>query len=48
MNRSIAIVGAATSIGIGPYDSDEPKQLDRAPGVLPDLGLVCSLDRRAA
>ena len=48
MNRSIAIAGAPTSIAIGPYDSGEPRQLDRAPGVLRDLGLVCSLDGRAA
>lgn len=40
MNRSIAIVGAPTSIGIRTYDSGEPRQLDRAPGVLRDLGLV--------
>jgi len=48
MNRSIAIVGAPTSIGIRPYDSGEPRQLDRAPGVLRDLGLACSLDGRTA
>jgi hypothetical protein len=46
MNRSIAIVGAPTSIGIGPYDSGEPKQLDRALEFSPIL--VCSLDGRAA
>jgi hypothetical protein len=40
MNRSIAIVGAPTSIGIRTYDSGEPRQLDRAPGVLRELGLV--------
>ncbi len=36
INRSIAIVGAPTSIGIRTYDSGEPRHLDRAP-VLPGL-----------
>lgn len=40
MNRNIAIVGAPTSIGIRTYDSGKPRQLDRAPGVLRELGLV--------
>ena len=40
MNRSIAIVGAPTSIGIRTYDNGEPRHLDRAPGVLRELGLV--------
>lgn len=40
MDRSIAIVGAPSSIGIRPYDSGETRQLDRAPGVLRELGLV--------
>jgi arginase len=40
MNRSIAIVGAPTSIGIRTYDNGEPRQLDRAPEVLRQLGLV--------
>src|SRR5436190_19912458 len=40
MNRSIAIVGAPTSIGIRTYDNGELRQLDRAPGVLRELGLV--------
>jgi arginase len=40
MNRSIAIVGAPTSIGIRTYDSGESRHLDRAPGVLRELGLV--------
>ena len=40
MNRSIAIVGAPSSIGIKPYDTGEARQLDRAPGVLRELGLV--------
>src|ERR1700686_1044459 len=40
MSRSIAIAGAPTTIGIRTYDSGEPRQLDRAPGVLRELGLV--------
>jgi arginase len=40
MNRSIAIVGAPTSIGIRTYDNGEPRHLDRAPGVFRELGLV--------
>jgi arginase len=40
MSRSIAIVGAPTSIGIRTYDGGEPRHLDRAPGVLRELGLV--------
>ena len=38
MNRSIAIVGAPTSIGIRTYDGGEPRQLDRAPRVVRELG----------
>src|SRR6202049_2364777 len=40
MDRSIAIVGAPSSIGIKPYDSGEARQLDRAPRVFRELGLV--------
>jgi len=40
VNRSIAIVGAPTSIGIRTYDSGEPRQLSCAPGVLRELGVV--------
>jgi arginase len=40
MDRSIAVLGAPTSIGIRTYDNGEPRQLDRAPGVLRELGLV--------
>jgi arginase len=40
MNRNIAIVGAPTSIGIRTYGNGEPRQLDRAPRVLRELGLV--------
>jgi arginase len=44
VHRSIAIVGAPSSIGIRPYDSGEARQLDRAPGALRELGLVNGLD----
>jgi arginase len=40
MNRSLAMVGAPSSIGIRPYDGGETRQLDRAPGVLREFGLV--------
>jgi arginase len=40
MSRSIAILGAPSSIGIKPYDSGEARQLDRAPGIFRELGLV--------
>ena len=40
MNRRVAIVGAPSSIGIRPYDTGEARQLDRAPGVLRQLGIV--------
>jgi len=40
MNRPIAIVGAPSSIGIKPYDNGEARHLDRAPGVLRELGLI--------
>ena len=33
--KKIAVIGAPSSIGIGPYDDDrEARHLDRAPGVL--------------
>ena len=39
--RPVAVVGAPSSIGIRPYDSEtEARHLDRAPAVLRDLGLV--------
>jgi arginase len=39
--RPIAIVGAPSSIGIRPYDdSGETRHLDRAPGVLREMGVV--------
>jgi arginase len=40
IHRSIAVVGAPSSIGIRPYDDGAQRQLDRAPGVLRELGLV--------
>ncbi len=44
--RDIAIVGAASSVGIRPYDGrSEPRHLDRAAGVLRACGLI---DRLAA
>jgi arginase len=40
-NRRIAIVGAASSIGIRPYDHEtEARHLDRAPAVLREFGIV--------
>ena len=45
MYRPVAILGAPSSIGIRPDDeSGEPQQVDRAPGILRDLGLVGRLD----
>ena len=41
LNRRIAIVGAASSIGIRPYDGEnEARHVDRAPAVLRELGIV--------
>src|SRR5262249_12305890 len=40
MKRSIALVGAPSSIGIRPYDNGEARHLDRAPGVLRSLNVV--------
>jgi arginase len=43
--RGLAVIGAASSIGIRPYDDErEVRQLDRAPGVLRELGLVARLE----
>ena len=39
-HRPVALVGAPSSIGIRPYDTGEARHLDRAPGVLRELGLV--------
>ncbi len=40
LKRPIAIVGAASSIGIRPYDNGGVRGLDQAPRVLRELGLV--------
>jgi arginase len=40
VNRGIVVVGAPSSIGIRPYDSGETRQVDQAPRVLRELGLV--------
>src|SRR5262245_24647677 len=39
MNRPITLLGAASSIGIRPYEDGTIRQLDRAPKVLRELGL---------
>ena len=45
MHRPVAILGAPSSIGIRPDDqSGQPQSVDRAPGVLRELGLVARLD----
>jgi arginase len=45
MGRPIAVVGAPSSIGLRPDDhSGKPQQVDRAPGVLRELGLLGRLD----
>src|SRR5262245_40233880 len=44
MNRPISIVGAPSSIGIKPYDSGEPRQLDPAASVLRERGVVQRLN----
>lgn len=38
--RRITLVGAPSSIGIRPYDDGRPRELDRAPRVIRDLGLA--------
>ena len=43
MRHPVAIIGAPSSIGIRPYDSGAVRQLDRAPGVLRELGLVARI-----
>jgi arginase len=44
--RSITVVGAASSIGIRPYEDGKVRQIDRAPGMLRSLGLVNALNAR--
>lgn len=46
MKRSVAIVGAPSSIGIRPYDDGTPRRLDLAPAVLREQGLVTRLAAR--
>ncbi|MCI0347816.1 MAG: arginase family protein [Acidobacteriales bacterium] len=43
MNRSIAVIGAPSSIGIRPYDDGNVRRLDLAPRALRDQGLVARL-----
>src|SRR5512139_4079032 len=41
MDRDIGVLGAASSIGIRPYDDGlEARHLDRAPATLRELGLI--------
>ena len=44
MTRPLTVVGAASSIGIRPYDDGEVRQLSRAPGVLRERGLIQRLE----
>lgn len=46
MARTIALIGAPSSIGIRPYDSGLPRRLDLAPGTLRELALVSRLEAR--
>ena len=43
-DRRVTIVGAASSIGIRPYDDGGQRRLDRAPAALRELGLPGRLD----
>jgi arginase len=43
MPRSIAVIGAPSSLGTRPYDDGEARHLDRAPRVLRERGLVARL-----
>lgn len=43
MSRAIAVVGAPSSIGIGPYEDGAMRHLNRAPQVLRERGLVARL-----
>ena len=40
MTRPIAIIGAPSSIGLGPYDDGEVRHVNRAPSVLRERGLI--------
>jgi arginase len=46
MKRAVAVIGAASSIGIRPYDDGRQRKLDHAPAVLRDAGLVARLHAR--
>jgi arginase len=46
MLRPIAVVGAASSIGIKPYDDGTMRQLDRAPDALRNEGVISRLGAR--
>ena len=43
MTRPIAIVGAPSSIGLGPYEDGAARHVNRAPAVLRDRGLITRL-----
>jgi arginase len=43
VNRSVALLGAPSSIGIRPYDNGRPRRLDEGPGALRALGLAARL-----
>ena len=40
MNRAIGVLGAPSSIGMRPYEDGEARNVDRAPGVLRERGLI--------
>src|SRR5262245_16155209 len=44
MNRSIAVIGAPSSLGLPPYDHGQLQHLDWAPGVLRERGLIAKLE----
>ena len=48
MNRHLTLIGAASSIGIKPYDDGTMRHLDRAPATLRQLGLGDALVARDA
>jgi arginase len=44
MNRSTAVIGAPSSLGVRPYEDGQAQHLDWAPGVLRERGLIARLD----
>jgi arginase len=42
-SRTVALIGAPSSIGIRPYETGLPRHLDQAPQVLRELGLVARI-----